>query len=118
MPLPAEARTGRRLVPVLVGLAIFMAGSALLRLVLLLRLGLGEHASAGAVARVFAVGLRTDLAAASWLLVLPVLVLALLPERAFRSRAFRAAVHAVFAAGVAAFAFSLAVEWFFFQEFD
>jgi phosphoglycerol transferase MdoB-like AlkP superfamily enzyme len=98
-------------------LIVFLAVSALVRLALLTRAHTEFDASAGAIARIFAFGIGSDLRAACYAAP-PFALLLLLPGRWYRSLAVRVTFHAVAITGLFVLLFSALAEWFFWGEFS
>lgn len=96
--------------------AVFLAGNLLLRALLYARF-VEPHALLPLL-RALWVGLRLDLAAFSWLLLPWLAACALLPEGRPPAAWRRALTRLAFPAGTALFLFLLAVEYFFFDEFN
>ncbi|MGH8688835.1 MAG: LTA synthase family protein, partial [Burkholderiales bacterium] len=111
-----RGRVAARFVPALYAGALIVALAAATRLALALR---PEVAVGGPLAclQVFARGLVFDLAAAAYVLFLPVLWLALLPNAIARWRAHRALVVAAFWAFAFGFLVLPVSEWLFWNEF-
>ncbi|MEZ5931781.1 MAG: LTA synthase family protein [Alphaproteobacteria bacterium] len=98
--------------------AVFLATFAALRLVLLTFAWPSIDHDAGALLRLFAVGLVYDLAFLAYVLIPISLYLLLLPERLWHSRANRYLVHAVAALSILALGFGTIAEILFWNEFE
>jgi phosphoglycerol transferase MdoB-like AlkP superfamily enzyme len=105
-----------RLAPVALAAGLLVALSTVTRLALALR---ADVALAGPAEflQIFARGLMFDLAAAAYLLAVPVLWFALLPDRLARSRLHRALVLVWFAACAFGLLLLPVAEWLFWDEF-
>lgn len=88
------------------------------RLALLARVAAEVGPSAASLARVFAAGLGFDLAVVLYASLPFAWAIALVPERAWCSRALRPLAHGLAIAGLFAFGFAAAAEWFFWGEFS
>ncbi len=112
------SRLPARFQVLLAAAAFYLGGCTLFRLFLLLRFGGSEPMGLLPVLKVFAYGLRLDLAAAAWLFLPLALWLTLLPERIHRSRPYRWLFGTAFAAWLVGQVFGFVVEYFFFEEFN
>ncbi len=115
---PSPSRIPARFRILLAALVFYLGGCTLFRLFLVLRFGMSEPMGFASVLKVFAYGLRVDLAAAAWLLLPLALWLALLPERFHRSRFHVVLFWTVFTAWLVGQTFGFVVEYFFFEEFN
>lgn len=111
-------RVPHRFHVLLAAAAFYLGGCTLFRVFLLLRFGGSEPMGAFGVLKVFAYGLRVDLAAAAWLLLPLALWLTLLPQRLHGSRFHRVLFWIVFTAWLVGQTFGFVVEYFFFEEFN
>lgn len=109
--LPARA-------PLLVSMAGFWVATMGLFRVFLFAVFAPDGSGAMAFAHAMFVGLRLDLAAASWFFLPLALWLCVLPDRAYRSKFHRGALRGAFVLWATHHWFNFAMEYFFFEEFQ
>jgi phosphoglycerol transferase MdoB-like AlkP superfamily enzyme len=107
-----------RFYPLLAGLVLSMGLTTSLRALLLWLLGPTVPDPWGGYLAAFGVGVLLDLLAALCFLLPFAVGLTFLPERVFRTRTHRALLWATFTGLCALEIFLLAVEYYFFEEFD
>lgn len=112
-----RALVGHRFGPLAAIAAAALAVSFALRVALLARSVGDLEGNVLAIPVVFVIGLLYDLVETSYLLALPALVLALLPERFFRGRLYRVVAPGAATLILFLLLFDALSEWFFWTEF-
>ena len=118
LPRPVWMAGRDRFRPLLTLAACYVVLGFALRLVLWFAFGHSQQVSAGSLAWILVAGAVSDVVESLYLLAPFALVLWLLPERPYRSKAMRLVLLGGAFAWIFALTFVAAVEYFFFAEFD